>query len=167
MANDERWSVPIRVTYGGQRHSLELRSDDDVGALGAELSKQTGVPPARQRLICRGRVLGDAKEPLSLLAPRGCRELQMMLCAREPQRAWILVKMDGLLQRLIAFLELLWSVVYRFFHSLVAPKSYAGKAPAWATESSGDTGGSGGGGPGGPNQNLGDVAGMMAFGGGG
>eukprot|EP00927_Polykrikos_kofoidii_P036261 TRINITY_DN30615_c0_g1_i1.p1 TRINITY_DN30615_c0_g1~~TRINITY_DN30615_c0_g1_i1.p1 ORF type:complete len:185 (+),score=26.82 TRINITY_DN30615_c0_g1_i1:69-557(+) len=133
--SSDSWRVSVRVVYQGQRMALDLRSDNDVASLTTELQQRIGIQQARQRLICRGTVLSDKNVKLEALAPRGKGELVVMLVVREEApHSKARLRLALWLQTLMAWLEVVWAVISRFFHTLVNPRAYAGKGPRLARQ---------------------------------
>ena len=125
----EASTLRVRLQHHKDRFEFTLPIDSRVSTLAQEAAKLTAVEPARQRLICRGKVLSDASLKLQLLLPKAGAELQVMLLPKESsadqaKRSWIHY------QRLLySWLLSIWSFIYSFFHSLVVPGAYAkGKA---------------------------------------
>mmetsp|Transcript_157637 Transcript_157637/g.278223 ORF Transcript_157637/g.278223 Transcript_157637/m.278223 type:complete len:165 (-) Transcript_157637:79-573(-) len=122
--------VTVKVTHAGQKLAVSAHSSDDISSVAAELQKRTGVPLERQRLICGGRMVLDPKARLETLLPRaGGSELSMMLLAKESTSDQVRRSWAGLLRVMWEWLEVIWAIVYRFFHTLLFPSSYAGAAP--------------------------------------
>ncbi|CAE8737086.1 unnamed protein product [Polarella glacialis] len=134
MASDRvptaRCPLTVRLSYRGEKLELACSRSDDVRALAAEIGRRTGVQPARQRLICAGKVLADPQQALSALLPRaGTSELAVMLMPLEATSSQAKRSWDQLLRVFMAWLATAWSILFRFFHSLFLPGEYAGKDP--------------------------------------
>ncbi|CAE8649194.1 unnamed protein product [Polarella glacialis] len=125
-----RHPLTVRVSYRGEKLELFLSASDDVRSLSAKISRRTGVVPARQRLICSGKVLGDQTQSLSALLPRaGASELAVMLMPLEATSSQTKRNWEQLLRVVMAWLATACSILFRFFHSLFLPGEYAGKDP--------------------------------------
>jgi len=120
----------VRVRYKGENLELDATAADQVSVLSTKLAKRTGLAPAKQRLICRGRVLNDNTIQLGTLLPTAsARELSMMLMPLDSDNSCSQHVFRKLARQVLDLAAILWAIIYRFFHSLLVPTSYAGEPP--------------------------------------
>uniref|UniRef100_A0A1A8GLI0 BAG family molecular chaperone regulator 1 n=1 Tax=Nothobranchius korthausae TaxID=1143690 RepID=A0A1A8GLI0_9TELE len=72
-------TITVTVSYGSTKHSITVTSQDEgkgltVKDLAEALNQATGVPPASQKLIFKGKSLKDLEESLSSYGVKeGCK----------------------------------------------------------------------------------------------
>eukprot|EP00931_Biecheleriopsis_adriatica_P094152 TRINITY_DN67837_c0_g1_i1.p1 TRINITY_DN67837_c0_g1~~TRINITY_DN67837_c0_g1_i1.p1 ORF type:complete len:166 (+),score=32.12 TRINITY_DN67837_c0_g1_i1:33-500(+) len=121
--------LTARIQHRSERFEVCVPSDGDVSLLAAEIARRAGVEPARQRLICNGKVLNHKGQPLSELPRGGASEFTVMLLPSESKASQARRQWGHWQQQLIEWLSAIMALLYKFFHSLLVPGAYAGDAP--------------------------------------
>ncbi|RVE61987.1 hypothetical protein OJAV_G00176730 [Oryzias javanicus] len=94
-------TMNLIVTYGSVKHNIKLSSADDgtgpaVKDLSEALCQATGVPPASQKLIFKGKSLKEMDESLSTYGIKGGCKLMMIGKRNSPEEEAELKKLKDI-----------------------------------------------------------------------